>query len=160
MVIICVEMQFAAINVLLPVVGCGLGLLALCFGLRAGKRQRLVDGLPTSKTTGVFIGLTEIKGTAEAWESGALGRDAAHATRVPAELEQQIDDALDLQMISIRLPKELIEDFKMIAQYHKLGYQPLMRDALKRFATAEMKKIAVQAFKERMAKEHANNQVA
>jgi len=35
------------------------------FALRSGKRKRLVDNLPTSKTTGVFIGLVELKGTAE-----------------------------------------------------------------------------------------------
>ncbi len=29
------------------------------------RRQRLIDDLPTSKTLGVFIGLTELKGTAE-----------------------------------------------------------------------------------------------
>lgn len=44
------------------------GLLALLFfflALRAGRRQRLVSDLPTSKTTGVFIGLVELKGSAE-----------------------------------------------------------------------------------------------
>src|SRR5580658_9092013 len=49
----------------LPALG---GLLALLFfflALRAGRRQRLVSDLPTSKTTGVFIGLVELKGTAE-----------------------------------------------------------------------------------------------
>jgi hypothetical protein len=33
--------------------------------MRAGRRKRLVNDLPTSKTTGVFIGLVELKGTAE-----------------------------------------------------------------------------------------------
>lgn len=33
--------------------------------MRAAARQRLIDGLPTCKTTGVFIGLVEVKGTAE-----------------------------------------------------------------------------------------------
>ena len=45
------------------------GLLALfCLGvaLRANRRRRWVDDTPTSKTTGVFIGLVEVKGTAEA----------------------------------------------------------------------------------------------
>ena len=37
----------------------------ILLGLRAGKRKRLVDNIPTSKTTGVFIGLVELKGTAE-----------------------------------------------------------------------------------------------
>ncbi len=94
-----------------------------------------------------------IIGTAEAWENGALGRDADHAVRSPAELTQKIDDALGMQMISIRLPKELIEEYKIIAQVRKLGYQPLMRDALKRFAEAELKKLAIQYSKEKVAKE-------
>jgi hypothetical protein len=49
----------------IPALGGVLALVALLFGLRAGKRKRLVDNLPTSKTTGVFIGLVELKGTAE-----------------------------------------------------------------------------------------------
>ena len=97
----------------------------------------------------------KIEGTAEAWESGELGRDAAHAKPASQALAQQIDDALELQMISIRLPKELIEDFKMIATYHGIGYQPLMRDALKRFASSEMKVIATQAINDKAAKEIA-----
>ncbi|MGI5869295.1 MAG: LemA family protein [Kiritimatiellia bacterium] len=46
----------------------GAGLAALCLGsaFRAARRKRLVNNLPTSPTTGVFIGLVELKGTAEA----------------------------------------------------------------------------------------------
>ncbi len=49
-----------------------------------------------------------------------------------------------MQMISIRLHKELIEDFKKIAEFRGIGYQPLMRDALQRFAAAEYKLIATE----------------
>ena len=48
-----------------PLAGGVLALVTLLVGLRAGKRRRLVDNLPTSKTTGVFIGLVELKGSAE-----------------------------------------------------------------------------------------------
>ncbi len=48
-----------------PLAGGLLALVCLLFALRSGKRRRLVDNLPTSKTTGVFIGLVELKGTAE-----------------------------------------------------------------------------------------------
>jgi hypothetical protein len=102
----------------------------------------------------------KIVGTAEAWESGALGRDADHAVAAPVETAQQIDDALGLQMISIRLPKELIEEFKMVALYHNVGYQPLMRDALKRFASAEIKKIAAQVVNDKAAKAQTRAQPA
>ncbi len=45
--------------------GLALGALFLWLSLRVGRRKRLIDNLPTCKTTGVFIGLVEIKGDAE-----------------------------------------------------------------------------------------------
>ena len=42
-----------------------LALLALWFWARAVRLRRLIQDLPTSKTKGVFIGLVELKGTAE-----------------------------------------------------------------------------------------------
>jgi hypothetical protein len=50
---------------LLPLLGAILGLVGLGLAFRAGRRRRLLENLPTSKTTGVFIGLVELKGTAE-----------------------------------------------------------------------------------------------
>eukprot|EP01133_Synstelium_polycarpum_P020827 gene20827-25015_t len=97
----------------------------------------------------------KIEGSVENWESGALGRDRVHAKRAPKELEQQMDEAQGLQAISIRLKKELIEDFKFIAKQHGMGYQPLMREALRRFAESEYKRIAVQLANEKAAKEAA-----
>lgn len=49
-----------------PWIGGALGALFLGYSLRAGKRRRLIDDTPTCKTTGVFIGMVELKGTAEA----------------------------------------------------------------------------------------------
>lgn len=46
-------------------IGCVLAVVFLYLALRANRRKRLVDNIPTSKTTGVFIGLVEVKGTAE-----------------------------------------------------------------------------------------------
>ncbi len=77
----------------------------------------------------------------EAWDSGDLGRNEHCAKKsAPAE-ELSVDEALELQLISIRLPKALIEDFKMLAKYHGVGYQPLMRDILMRFAEGEKRQI-------------------
>ncbi|WP_249661436.1 BrnA antitoxin family protein [Variovorax sp. PCZ-1] len=88
----------------------------------------------------------KILGSAQAWEERALGADEQFAAPVPSsvELDAQIDDALALRMISIRLPETLIEDFKNIATVRggAMGYQTLMRQALKRFATSELKLIA------------------
>lgn len=81
----------------------------------------------------------KIKGTEEAWEAGELGRDEAYVAESKSDLD--LDESLELQMISIRLPKSLIEDFKIIAKYHGNHYQPLMRQILKRFADAETKNI-------------------
>ena len=50
----------------LPWVGGTLALLCLYAALRANRRRRWVDDTPTSRTSGVFIGLVEVKGTAEA----------------------------------------------------------------------------------------------
>ena len=88
---------------------------------------------------------SSIEGTAEAWESGALGRSDAHARRTSADVAQQIDDALGLQAISIRLPKATIETYKNLAQIHGVGYQPLMLDAICRWAEAELKMLLVGA---------------
>ncbi|HPM23756.1 MAG TPA: LemA family protein [Phycisphaerae bacterium] len=45
----------------------GLLLAALCLwgGFRAARKRRLIADLPTSRTSGVFIGLVELKGTVE-----------------------------------------------------------------------------------------------
>lgn len=84
---------------------------------------------------------TKIAGTEEAWESRQLGADAAFAKPVSPEYTQKIEESLGLQMISIRLDRGLIESFKAISAFHGLGYQPLMRDALKRFAEHELRNI-------------------
>jgi hypothetical protein len=52
----------------LPLIGALLALVSLIFAFRDGRRRRLLENLPTSKTSGVFIGLVELKGTAEASE--------------------------------------------------------------------------------------------
>ena len=51
---------------LLSIVLSGLGALGCLVGaFRALRRKRLIDDVPTSRTQGVFIGLAELKGTAE-----------------------------------------------------------------------------------------------
>lgn len=49
----------------LPALGALLALACLLGAFQNGRRRRLIENLPTSKTTGVFIGLVELKGTAE-----------------------------------------------------------------------------------------------
>jgi hypothetical protein len=76
------------------------------------------------------------------WESGELGLSAEHAVVAPATLEREVDDALGLQLISIRLPRRLIDDLKLIAKKEGLGYQPLVRRVLMRFAEMEFRSMA------------------
>lgn len=83
----------------------------------------------------------KIQGTEQAWENRELGADEQYV-RVSTEGDgQSIDEAAGLQPISIRLQKSLIDDLKMIAEMNGIGYQPLVRQVLKRFADAEKKKI-------------------
>lgn len=83
----------------------------------------------------------KITGSDEAWESGELGRDPKYV-KVSEEVdEKKIDEAVGLVPISIRLQKSLIEDFRHIAELHGIGYQPLMRQILTRFAEGEKKRL-------------------
>jgi predicted DNA binding CopG/RHH family protein len=80
--------------------------------------------------------------SAEDWENGKLGSDDKHVRRSAAEAEQNVDEALGLQMVSLRLQKQLVEQLKFIAMYRGIGYQPLVRDLLNRFVRAELIDIA------------------
>ncbi|MHB0985959.1 MAG: hypothetical protein ACYC05_10270 [Sulfuricella sp.] len=82
-----------------------------------------------------------IEGTDTAWDDGVLGQDEKYVKKASNEEEIKLEDALGLQMISIRLQKQLIEDLKFIATAHGVGYQPLMRDILNRFVVSEKKQI-------------------
>ena len=85
------------------------------------------------------MGKNPISASDEAWESGELGSDPEFAKVFEGDVQPRIDEAMAMQPISIRLPKSLVEAFKLLGQVHGLGYQPLMRRALARFAEAEMK---------------------
>jgi hypothetical protein len=75
---------------------------------------------------------------ADAWDDRKLGSDEQFVARADMNEEARVDDVLGLQMISIRLPKRLIEQLKLIALHSGIGYQPLMRDVLSRFAHGEL----------------------
>lgn len=77
------------------------------------------------------------KREAAKWEDGELGRSEEHV----AVSTTDVDDALGMQMISIRLQKRLLGDLKKIADHHGIGYQPMIRDLLNRFVHSEMKQL-------------------
>lgn len=94
-----------------------------------------------------------IEDTAEDWENGKFGQDAKHTRKVSREDQEAIEETLGLKMISIRLPADLIQAYKDISEYRGIyGYQPLMRDALKRFAESEMKVIMTEVVEEKRKK--------
>jgi hypothetical protein len=65
----------------LPLLGALLAVVSLGLAFRNGRRRRLIDNLPTSKTSGVFIGFVELKGTAESAKpltSYLAGRACVH----------------------------------------------------------------------------------
>lgn len=104
---------------------------------------------------------TKIENSAEAWELGELGSDLKHARVVDKKIGAQIDEALGLQMISIRLEQDLIESYKLFGAKYDMGYQPLMREALKRFVEGEFKLIASEALeKQRAEKQKSSKRMA
>ena len=82
----------------------------------------------------------EIVGTAEAWESGALGLDERYAKLSDLKIEA-VDAALGLKPISLRIQPDLLEELKLIADLHGVGYQPLIKQVLRRFVDAELKQL-------------------
>ena len=91
----------------------------------------------------------KIRGTDDAWETGALGADEQFAAPLSAQDvaadQGLINEALGLQLISIRLEKSLIDDFRALATLRSLGYQTLMRQALKAYADNEKKRLLQEA---------------
>ncbi len=84
-----------------------------------------------------------IPGSAENWERGELGLNRASARAASPEETAAITQAagLNMQPISIRLPKDLVSVLKEIADYRGVGYQPMIRDLLQRWATGEISTI-------------------
>lgn len=77
----------------------------------------------------------------EKWDSGELGQEEAYVERVGfvQAIEDAINQSVRLRPISIRMEEELIDDLKTIAEHYNLGYQPLIRQLLKRFVASEKK---------------------
>jgi predicted DNA binding CopG/RHH family protein len=88
----------------------------------------------------------KIEGTIEAWESGQLGADEESVRVASQETHDALDKCMNLKPISIRLPVSLIEELKIIADYNEVGYQPFIRKMLQRFATAELRKMAIELY--------------
>ena len=84
---------------------------------------------------------TMIEETDEVWSQRALGADEQSAEVAGAEHHVALDDATGMQLISIRMPKDMIAAYKLIGAHHGLGYQPLMRDILQRFIPEGLREV-------------------
>jgi hypothetical protein len=85
--------------------------------------------------------LDRLTADAELWEMGQLGASFEYAQPASDEEQRQIDEGLGLQLISMRLNKSLIEQFKQLADLEGIGYQPLMRHVLTSYATQNEHKL-------------------
>jgi len=84
-----------------------------------------------------------ISNSEENWDNGVLGREEEFVKIAESISVSDMQDMLELQLISIRLQKGMIRDLKSIAKHNNLGgYQPLIRRVLERYIDAEMKMIA------------------
>ena len=90
----------------------------------------------------------------DAWESREVGADEQHVEVAP-DISKELDAALDLHPISIRLQKPLVENLKALAHLHGLGYQPLIRQILTRWVDSELKQMVAQRVNAKVADEKA-----
>jgi CopG antitoxin of type II toxin-antitoxin system len=96
-----------------------------------------------------------IPGTVENWENGTLGLTLEHSNRVDGDETAAIEKATgqNMQLISMRLPQELLGVLKEIAKYRGIGYQPMIRDLLDRWAVGEIKTILNERYNEAKRRE-------
>jgi predicted DNA binding CopG/RHH family protein len=64
---------------------------------------------------------------ADEWSTGKRG---SHSIAATEEDEAALDEAMELQMISIRLPQSVVENLKTMAKKEGIGYQPYTRQVL------------------------------
>ncbi|MEO9204912.1 MAG: hypothetical protein ABI296_04250 [Gammaproteobacteria bacterium] len=76
----------------------------------------------------------------DAWENGELGATETFVRRASSEREKALDEKLELQIISIRLQRSLIDDLKDLAGEDGLGYQPYIRQVLTQHVRGEKRK--------------------
>ena len=69
----------------------------------------------------------ELLAEAQDWEAGKRGGHSIVATK---DEESALDDAMELQMISIRLPQSVVDRLKAMAKKEGIGYQPYTRQLL------------------------------
>lgn len=76
----------------------------------------------------------------EVWENRELGASESHVRKVSHHREKLVDESLGLQMISLRLQKDLIDELKYFAHEAGVGYQPYIRQLLTRHVHTKRKR--------------------
>ncbi len=76
------------------------------------------------------------------WEKRELGAAEKYAVPSSQDESDSVDSALGLQLISIRLQANLIDELKELAVQEGLGYQPLMRMVLTRYVKENEHRLA------------------
>lgn len=76
----------------------------------------------------------------DAWDNHELGSTEAFVRKVSLKREKALDEKLELQIISIRLQKNLIDDLKDLAGEDGLLYQPYIRHVLTQHVRNEKRK--------------------
>jgi predicted DNA binding CopG/RHH family protein len=75
----------------------------------------------------------ELNLESDAWDRGDLGRSFEHARPSSNEFDAEIDEALDLQPITIRLHKPLIAKLEALAKANGMGKQAFLRTVLSQY---------------------------
>lgn len=83
----------------------------------------------------------EIHANTDKWESGELGA-TQEFVKASEFTVKDLQKSIELQPISLRINKDLLEDLKSLAKIHNIGYQPLIKQILKRFVDAEKRRLA------------------
>lgn len=96
-------------------------------------------------------GTTTIPGTVENWEGGVLGNSLDFAKKSSLTIDD-VQDAIGLKLISIRMPEQMIEDLKLLAKSDGIGsYQTLIKQILARFIDCELKNRARKAMDDELS---------
>ena len=69
----------------------------------------------------------ELLAEGDEWKTGKRG---SHSVAATDEDEAALDEAMELQMISIRLPLSVVDKLKTLAKKEGIGYQPYTRQVL------------------------------
>jgi hypothetical protein len=128
------ESQVQIFGMLAPWIGLALAVFSLFASLRACRRKRLIDDLPTSKTHGVFIGLVDtVKGYRD-HEASTLEAVAALRGQLSATPPGQAGDDFHSVLGQVNILKEAYPDLKADTNFVALHQE--LSDTEQRIALA------------------------